>query len=427
MEGMFDECWPLPRSLTGDGVRRTHDIIARHIPLRRHEVPSGTAVFDWIIPDEWSVGEAYVLTPDGRRILDFKENNLHLVNYSVPFRGTVSLAELQAHLYSRPSAPEAVPYITSYYKERWGFCVSDRERRDLVAGDYEVVVDTEIRPGSLTISDASIEGESKGEVLITTYTCHPSMANDQLSGIIAATMLWKRIAAWPRHRLSYRFVFLPETIGSIAYLSMQGRHLVENMIAGYVVALVGGRGPFTYRRSRRGNSLADRAVECFLASCGEAYDMVNFDPSRGNDQRQFCSPGFDLPMGCLTHTPMQKSEEYHSSLDDKERLSFAAMEKCIDAYENILSSIENNGLYLNTKPDGEPHLGKYGLYDDIGDSGSKQPPALQNAIMWVLNMSDGRHDLMAIAEKSGYPFSLVAEASRRLLAADLLTIPGAAD
>jgi aminopeptidase-like protein len=425
MEEIFDACWPLARSLTGEGVRQTHDIIARHVPLRRHEIASGTQVLDWTIPNEWTVRQAYVIAPDGRRILDFGENNLHLVGYSVPYQGVLSLQDLQAHLHSRPETPDAIPYVTSYYRERWGFCISDRERRNLANGDYKVVVDTQLSPGSLTISDSILEGKRADEVLISTYTCHPSMANDQLSGIIVAIKLWQRINAWRDRNLTYRFVFLPETIGSLAYLNMNGDHLMRNMCAGFVVALVGGSGPFTYRRSRRGDSLADRAAELYLETCGVDYDVVDFDPSRGNDQRQYCSPGFDLPVGCLTHTPMKKTEEYHSSLDNKDRLSFAAMEKCLDAYEAICRSIDDNSICRSTKPYGEPHMGRYGLYDDLGASGTRAQSELQDAMMWILNWSDGKHDLLAIARRAQKPFPLFLDAAGRLKNAGLIECDGA--
>jgi len=275
-------------------------------------------------------------------------------------------------------------------------------------------VDTQLDEGSLTISDAILEGDSAEEILISTYTCHPSMANDQLSGIVVAMKLWQRISAWRQRNLTYRFVFLPETIGSIAYLDMFGGHLLQKMRAGFVVALVGGAGPFTYRRSRRGDSLADRAAELYLETCGLDFDVIEFDPSRGNDQRQYCSPGYDLPFGCLTHTPMAKTEEYHSSLDNKERLSFAAMETSLDAYEAICQSIDQNARFLNLKPYGEPHLDRHGLYDDLGASGSGMPGMMQNAIMWVLNLSDGGHDLLTIARRAKLPFVICLEAARRL-------------
>lgn len=412
IEAYFERLWPLLRSITGEGVRQTHDILSELVPLTRIEVPSGTKVFDWTVPKEWVVRDAYVITPDGRRILDVHENNLHLVNYSMPFRGRVSKGELEEHLYSNPKVPEAVPYITSYYKPRWGFCIAHRDREHLPKGEYEVVVDTDLVDGSMTLSEAVLEGESAAEVLISTHTCHPSMANDQISGPLVASLLYGRLAALPRRRLTYRFVFLPETIGSIAYLSLRGEHLRKHMIAGYVVASLGGPGPFNYRRSRRGNSLADRAAEYVLARQRKKAEIHDFQPAGGNDQRQYCSPGFNLPVGCISHTPQTKTREYHSSLDNRKYVSFDAMIESLDICVEVCRLLETNRAYRNLKPFGEPHLQKYNLYPSLGGSPSQATMAdFTKALLWVLNYSDGDHDLLAIAELSDQDLNLLAEAA----------------
>ena len=260
LEDCFDRLWPIMRSITGDGVRETHDILGELIPLERMEIPSGTKTFDWTVPKEWVFRDAYVIDPNGGRILDARHNTLHLVNYSEPFRGTLSRGELDDHLYSLPERPDAIPYVTSYYRPRWGFCLSQAQRNALPDGDYQVVVDTDLIDGSLTLSECVLPGESTDEVLLSTYTCHPSMANNELSGPLVAAALAKRIAAWPKRRLTYRFVFAPETIGAIAYLSKRGEHLKQSLVAGYIITCVGIPAPFTYQRSRRGNSLADKVA-----------------------------------------------------------------------------------------------------------------------------------------------------------------------
>ncbi len=267
IEALFDRLWPLLRSLTGEGVRATHDILSEYVPLQRIEVPSGTQVFDWTVPEEWNVRDAYLIAPDGRRIFDVADNNLQLVNYSVPFRGTLSRAALDAHLHSRRDMPDAIPYVTSYYQPRWGFCLSEVERQALPDGDYQVVVDTELSKGALTMSEAVLPGLESDEVLISTYTCHPSLANNELSGPLVAAFLYRRLAAWPERRLTYRFVFAPETIGAIAYLAMRGDHLRERLVAGYVVTCAGLDTHFTYKRSRRGKqSRGSRGPTCASAS-----------------------------------------------------------------------------------------------------------------------------------------------------------------
>ena len=408
IERVFDRLWPLPRSITGKGVRETHAILSELVPLERIEVPSGTQAFDWTVPKEWVVREAHVVAPDGRRLLDFAENNLRLVNYSAPFRGRLSRQALDAHLHSRPDLPDAIPYVTSYYAPRWGFCLSERERRALLDGDYEVVVDTDFVDGALTLSEAVLPGEEKAEILISAYTCHPSLANNELSGPIAAAFLYRRLAAWPERRLTYRFVFAPETIGAIAYLALRGKHLRDTLVAGYVVTCVGLDTHFTYKRSRRGDSLADRAALHSLRHLGTPHELRDFCPT-GSDERQYCSPGFDLPVGSLMRGVYGEYPEYHTSLDDKRLVSFTALQGSVDAYEAICRALDQNLTFRNLFPFGEPQLGRRGLYPTLGTADQ----SLQIApMMWVLNLSDGRHDLLAIAERSGLPIGLLWQAAR---------------
>ena len=411
IEALFDRLWPLLRSLTGEGVRATHDILSEYLPLQRIEVPSGTRVFDWVVPKEWVVRRAYIVAPDGRPILDVADNNLRLVNYSVPFRGTLSRAVLDKHLHSRPDMPDAIPYVTSYYEPRWGFCLSENERTALPDGDYEIVVDTELKDGALTISEAVLPGLEADEVLISTYTCHPSLANNELSGPLVAAMLYRRLAAWPERRLTYRFVFAPETIGAIAYLSLRGDHLRERLVAGYVATCCGLGTHFTYKRSRRGDSLADRAALHALKSLRADHRVRDFTPT-GSDERQYCSPGFNLPVGSLIRGAYGEYPEYHTSLDNKSLIDFPALCGTVEAYEAMCRTLDRNETFENVLPYGEPQLGRRGLYPTLG--AVDQAERVQ-AMMWVLNLSDGDHDLLSIAERSGlaidqlWPAAIVAE------------------
>jgi aminopeptidase-like protein len=417
IKSMFDRLWPLLRSLTGDGVRRTHDLLSEILPLERMEVPSGTPVLDWIVPPEWRVREAYVEAPDGRRILDVAVNNLHLVNYAVPFRGVLSRAELDRHLHSLPDQPDAVPYVTSYYKPGWGFCLKHRERLSLPEGDYRVVIDTEHDPrGSMTLSHVVLPGETDGEVLLSSYTCHPSLANNELSGPLALAFLYRRVAAWPHRRPTYRFVLLPETIGSITYLAHHGKRLMERLDASYVMTCIGTAGPFTYKRSRRGASLADRAAEHVLRRAAPGRHTVrDFFPDGGSDERQYCSPGFNLPVGSIIRNLYATYPEYHTSLDNKSIMSFDAMVETIDLYERAIGAVDCNLRYRNLYPFGEPQLGRRGLYPGHGTSKN-----LTSAVMWLLNYSDGQHDLIDIAERSGHSVEDLDEAAAACAKAGLL-------
>lgn len=417
----FDRLWPILRSLTGAGVRETHDILGELLPLERFEIPSGTPVFDWTVPPEWVVREAYVVTPGGRRILDVRENTLHLVNYAVPFRGQLSLEELEPHLYSLPDQPDAVPYVTSYYTPRWGFCLAHRERERLPEGHYEVVVDTEhldgSRGGSLTLSEAVLPGETDEEVLLSTYTCHPSLANNELSGPLVTAFLYRRLALWERRRYTYRFVFAPETIGALAYLKLRGDLLKRHLVAGYVVTCAGDDAPFTYKRSRRGDTLADRAALHVLSRFPDTKVRAFFP--QGSDERQYGSPGFDLPVGSIMRSMYGTYSEYHTSLDNRDFISFAALQGTVDVYERVLRALEHNGRFRNLAPYGEPNLGKRGLYPERG---TERPEERVAATLWVLNYSDGLHDLLQIADMSGLGVGILADAARACVAAGLLEV-----
>jgi aminopeptidase-like protein len=417
----FDRLWPILRSITGEGVRQTHDILSEIVKLERTEVPSGTPVFDWTVPKEWKVNEAYVIDPNGKRILDVRQNNLHLVNYSVPFSGMVSRTELDQHLYSLPDKPDAIPYITSYYSPRWGFCLSQRDRDMLPEGEYQVVVDTELLDGFLTLSEAVLPGESTDEVLISTYTCHPSLANNELSGPLVAAFLYRELARLESRRLTYRFVFLPETIGAITYLYLRGEHLKKHLVAGYVVTCIGDAGDFTYKRSRQSSlsptlALVDRAAEHALEHSQKPHKILGFSPL-GSDERQYGSPGFNLPIGSLMRSMYGTYPEYHTSLDNKSFISFEAMAESVEMYLSVMKVLEHNRTYKNLFPYGEPQLGKRGLYETLGRN---TIPELSSAVFWLLNYADGEHDLLWIAEKSGYSMELLDKAAQACLETRLI-------
>jgi aminopeptidase-like protein len=413
LQGLVRELFPICRSITGDGVRETLAAVARRIPLELHEVPSGTPVLDWTVPDEWNVRDAYVAR-DGQRIVDFQESNLHLVNYSEPFRGTLSLDELKPHLHSLPDHPSWIPYRTSYYKRTWGFCLADEQLEGLEAADYEVVVDTTLEPGSLTYGECFLPGEREEEVLLTTHVCHPSLANDNLSGIAVLTELGALLQDAPR-TFSYRLLFIPGTIGSITWLARNKRHL-DRIVAGLTLACVGDGAPLTYKRTRRGNAIIDRAAAYALPRVDDQARFVDFIPW-GWDERQFNSPGFDLPVGCLSQSREGEYTEYHSSADGIDLVRPEALERALVGATELLRVVDDDRCYVNLAPEGEPQLGRRGLYPTVGGPAAEQE---QLATLWVLNQADGRHSLLDIAERSGLPFEVLRDVALKLLGADLL-------
>lgn len=415
LEDYFDRLWPINRSIAGPGLRRSLDILAEVIPTQRHRFATGTAVFDWEVPREWEVREAYLVDPDGRRRADFAQHNLHLVAHSVPVRARMTLDELRPRLHSIPDQPDAIPYVLSLYDENWGFCLTDRELRELPDGEYEVVIDSELRDGHVEIGEAVLPGESEQEVLFSSYLCHPSLANNELSGPLALASLYERLSRRPRRRLTYRFLLGAETIGTLCFLSLRGEHLCERLAAGYVVTCVGDRGAFTLKTSRRGDTLADRAARAVLREVGE-HSVVPFDPGNGSDERQYCSPGFDLPVASVMRTMYSCFPQYHTSLDDKEFIDFARLAESVDVYERIVDALEHNLTWWNTVRFGEPQLGKRGLYPGT----NANAPLEVKPTMWMLNLADGEHDLLAIAQRSGQPLAGLIDAAGKLAAAGLL-------
>lgn len=403
--------YPICRSITGGGVRQTLALIGARVPLAIREVPSGTRVFDWEIPLEWNVEDAAVIDPDGRRVVDFHAHNLHLMSYSEPVQASLSLEELSARLHVLPEHPDWIPYRTSYYRRDWGFCMRARDRAALRAGRYRVEVKTSLASGSLTYGELLIRGRSRDEVLLFTHVCHPSLANDNVSGMVVATALGEWLAAEPR-RLSYRLVFAPGTIGSLAWLKRNESRLVRVRHA-LVLGLLGDAGELTYKRSRRGTHEIDDIVTYAL---GDEAVVVPFSPY-GYDERQLCSPGFDLPAGRLTRSVEAGYPQYHTSADDLSLVTPKALQQSLQACQRIVRVIEDNQLYLNLKPKGEPKLGSRGLYRALGGCG---PSAQEHAMLWVLNQSDGAHSLLDIARRSGLPLAVLRDAAHRLEAAKLL-------
>jgi aminopeptidase-like protein len=417
MHDLVARLLPLPRSLTGSGVRATLEALAERLPLRIEEIPSGTEVLDWTVPAEWRVHGARVLRPDGSVLVDWADDALHLLGYSVPFRGRLSLPELLPHLHTLPEQPSLTPYRTAYFSSTWGFCLPHERVVGLPEGDYDVVVDTELFDGSMTLGELVLPGEQEGEVLLSAHVCHPAQANDNLSAVVVAAALAERLAARSRRRWTYRFLFAPGTIGAITWLHHH-RADVSRLRAGLVLTGLGDRSPFSYKCSRQGDTLIDRVVAQVLAGRDPRSRLLPFSPY-GYDERQFCSPGFDLPVGRLSRGVHGEYPEYHTSADD---LSFVDPDRLADALDvltEVLDVLERDRTFRSTAPFGEPQLGRRGLYRAIGGDAVDAAGSAM-AQLWVLNLADGRHSLMDMAARSGLPFDQLAGAAERLEAAELL-------
>jgi len=407
--------FPLCRSLTGSGVRATFDVLGEYVPLERTEIASGTQVFDWTVPDEWNIRDAYVASPDGTRVIDFRRSSLHVVSYSEPVRARMTLDELRERLHTLPDQPDAVPYRTSYYSRTWGFCLSDRQLSTLDPGEYDVVIDSTLEPGHLTYAELVLRGTSEDEVLISTYVCHPSLANDNLSGIAVATMLARELSKrQPRH--TYRIVFAPGTLGPLSWLH-KNRDTLQRVKHGLSVSCIGDAGGLTYKRSRRGDSEVDRAVELVLRESGAAHRVVEWEPW-GGDERQFNSPGFDLPVGCLMRTPHGEFDGYHTSADNLDRVRPESLAEAVQIGLDVVEVLETNRTCVNLSPYGEPQLGRRGLYRSSG--GAVKSPDDERALLWVLNLSDGSASLVDVAARSGLPYTVIVRAAERLEQAGLL-------
>ena len=412
------ELFPICRSLTGPGVRQTLHILQRELPnLTLHEVPSGTRCFDWTVPPEWSIRDAYIATQDGRRVVDFAKHNLHVVGYSVPVDTVMGLDELRPHLHSLPDLPDAIPYVTSYYRERWGFCLSHRQLQSLTPGRYRVKIDSTLAAGSLTYGELLIPGEREDEIFLSTYVCHPSMGNNELSGPVVATELARWLGTLPRRRFSYRLVFIPETIGSLVYLSRNLPEMKRRVVAGFNITCVGDDRAYSYLPSRQGDTLADRAALHALRHQAGNGGFVRYSfLDRGSDERQYCSPGVDLPVASIMRSKYASYPEYHTSLDDLSFISPAGLAGGISAIAKAILAVEVNGRYRATVL-GEPQLGPRGLYPTLGTRDAGLAVRRQ---MDVLAYSDGEHDLLAIADLLGVPVWELAGIAQRLLDHELL-------
>jgi aminopeptidase-like protein len=415
MYRLIERLYPICRSITGDGLRQSLRLLQEHIPLTLHEVPSGTPAFDWAVPPEWNIRDAYIKDGSGRRIVDFQRSNLHVVGYSVPIHQRMSLAELRPYLHSLPEKPDWIPYRTAYYSKTWGFCLTHRQLEALGEGTYEVCVDSTLADGHLTYGEYFLGGESDDEVLLSCHICHPSLCNENLSGVALVTVLARALGGLSR-RYSYRFLFIPTTIGSLLWLSRNAQQ-VARIRNGLVVACVGDPGPFTYKRSRRGDAEIDRAAGHVLEQFGKPYRVIDFSPW-GFDERQFCSPGFDLPVGGLSRSRHDAYPEYHTSADDLELVRPKHLAESFELYLSVLSVLEENRVFCSTCPYGEPQLGRRGLYRRMG--GEADGRGRELPLLWVLNLADGKHSLLDMAERADLPFDAVLEAARVLRRCGLL-------
>ena len=397
--GLVQKLYPICRSITGNGVRETLKIIKSDVSgIKVFEVPTGTNVFDWTVPKEWNIKDAYVIDPDGYKIIDFQKSNLHVVGYSTPVSKIVLLEELQNHLYSIPEQPNAIPYITSYYKERWGFCITDEQRKALKPGEYYVNIDSSLTEGSLTYGELILPGKSNKEVFLSTYICHPSLANNELSGPAVTTFISKWLMSLESRKYTYRIVFIPETIGSIVYLSRNLEAMKKNVIAGFNITCIGDDRAYSYLPSRYGDTLADRVALHVLNNMKPDFVKYSY-LDRGSDERQYCSPGIDLPVASVMRTKYGQYPEYHTSLDNLELITPAGLLGGYEVLKTCIEYIEKNEK-LKVTVLCEPQLGKRGLYPTLSTKKSvRQVEDMMNLIAYC----DGRNDLIKIAEIINVP------------------------
>jgi aminopeptidase-like protein len=411
MHQLMAELYPICRSLSGDGVRETFAILQREVPLELTEVPSGTQVFDWKLPREWNIRDAWIDAPDGTRVVDFKRSNLHVLGYSVPVRAQLAMSELREHLFTHPHNPDWVPFRTSYYTENWGFCLSQKQLEQMPDGEYDVVIDSSLTDGFITYAEAHLAGETADEILFSAYSCHPSLCNDNLSGVVLTATLCKYLGSMSlRH--SYRFLLAPSTIGPLCWL-WKNEDKLEQIVAGLAISCAGDSGAPTYKQSRRGDTTIDQAAANVVHTAGGT--VIPFDPWGGNE-RQFCSPGFNLPVGVLTRSLHDAFPGYHSSADDLQLVRPEFLEDSFQRCLEIVDVLETNTNYVNLSPKGEPQLGRRGLYRKIAGGSSTEA-----ALLWVLNFSDGEHSLLEISDRSGIPYPAVREAAETLKDHDLVT------
>jgi len=426
MMRLITELYPICRSITGDGLRETLHLLQKQIQLEIREVPTGTHVFDWTVPREWNIRDAYVKNAKGERVIDFKKSNLHVVNYSVPVRQRMRLPELREHLFTLPAYPDWIPYRTSYYKESWGFCLRESQLAEMKDEEYEVCIDATLEDGYLTYGEYFLPGETRDEVLISSHACHPSLCNDNLSGIALAVSIAQQLKSAAR-RYSYRFVFIPGTIGAITWLA-KNEDKLANIKHGLVLTGVGDAGALSYKKSRKGGADIDRAAAHVLKHSAPAHEILEFSPY-GYDERQYCSPGINLSVGRLSRTPHGTFPQYHTSADNLEFVHADKLGEALAVSLEILSVLENNGTFTNLNPKCEPQLGKRGLYRMVG--GTADAGVSEMAMLWVLNQSDGKNSLLDVAERSGITFAAIQKAAEaleehKLLRRELKSVPQAA-
>jgi aminopeptidase-like protein len=412
---LITELYPICRSITGDGLRKTLAGVGRHVPLELTEIPTGTQVLDWTIPREWNIRDAWIKNAAGERVVDFRASNLHVVNYSAPVRGRFSLAELRPRLHTLPEQPDVIPYRTSYYEETWGFCLSQRQLEGLSDGQYEVCIDSSLEAGSLTYGEVIVPGRTQDEILISAHACHPSLCDDNLSGVAVACLLARELGRAPAGRYTLRFLFAPGTIGAIAWLA-NNKLNAARVKHGLTITCLGDSHPFTWKRTFAGNSEIDRVAQRVLKRSGLSHQLIDFFPY-GYDERQYNSPGFRLPVGSLMRGRHGQFPEYHSSLDNLQFISGARLAESYGVLKGIVENLQNSVKYRSLEPFAEPQLGKRGLYRAIGGSNI---PGLQFAMLWVLSMSDGAHSLQDIAERSGLAVDDLQVAANMLLEHRLL-------
>jgi aminopeptidase-like protein len=415
MHALVRELYPICRSITGDGVRQTLSILSRFVPLSIEEVPTGTPVLDWIVPREWNIRDAWIADASGKRLVDFRACNLHVVSHSVPVRARMSLEQLRPHLHSLPDRPDWIPYRTSYYREDWGFCLSHRQLESLVAGEYEVCIDASLEPGHLTYGEFVVSGESSDEILLSAHVCHPSLCDDNLSAIAVSAFLARELSTRPRPRHTIRFLFAPGTIGALTWLERNGEGAAR-IKHGLTLVCLGDQHDFTYKRTFAGDSEIDRVVELVLRQAAVPHEVIDFFPY-GYDERQYNSPGFRLPVGSLMRGRHGQFPEYHTSADNLDFVHPERLAEALRVCERVLDVLEGNGTYRNLSPRGEPQLGRRGLYRVLGGS---DVPGLELAFLWVLTMSDGQHSLLDIAARSGLDFPTVRQAADLLIGGGLL-------
>jgi aminopeptidase-like protein len=413
---LVTDLFPICRSLTGDGVRQTLRKLRAQAPVDIHEVPTGTQIFDWVVPQEWNIKDAFIKDSRGDRVVDFRANNLHVMGYSVPVHTKMRLAELRPKLYSLPHQPSLIPFRTAYFRRDWSFSLSHEQLERLPEDEYEVVIDSSLADGHLTYGEYYLPGTSSDEVLLSTHVCHPSLANDNLSGIAVAMALARILSAF-RTRYSYRFLFVPAQVGSLAWLA-RNETIIPKIRHGLVLVALGDSGAATYKRTRDGNAEIDRAMINTLQHSGQPYSVLDFWP-HGNDERQYSSPGFNLAVGSIMRTPCGRFPEYHTSADNLDFVKAEALEASLATCLGAVSILEGNRRYLNLNPKGEPQLGRRGLYRAIGDA-SGGGKVKEMPILWTLNLCDGRHTLLDVAERAGLPFHEIRAAADALLACDLL-------